>query len=197
MKRINLIPQEAKKITPSKWLKFYLLKTRSRRAIAISVIAFLLFNLWQSTSLLRYKFAIGQAKRNIAKLQAKLTQSQGLYNQIKTQRQEVDKETKRLEEKFKILQQAQTERPDFAKVMTRLSALVPQDLWVNKIKLSEDLLTLSGTTFDNMIVSKFMAELDRSGYFKDTSFNYTQKAKVDDKPVINFEVYTRALLDRE
>lgn len=196
MKRINLIPQEAKKITPNKWLKFYLLKTRTRRIIAMAVVGFVLFNLWQATSLLRYRFAITQAKKNISRLQVKLSQSQSVFSQIKTQRDEVDRETKRLEEKFRILQQAQAESMNFAKVMTRLSALIPQDLWISKVKFNDDLLTLVGTTFDNTIVSRFMSELDKSQYFKETSFTYTQKAKVNDKPVINFEVYTHAVLDK-
>lgn len=196
MKRINLIPPEAKKITPKRWLKVYLLKSRTSRLVALIVIVFIAVNIWQATSLLRYRFAINQGKKNIIKLQAKLTQSQNIYAQIKSQKQEIEKETKRIEEKFKILQQAHGERIAWAKVLAYLSELAPQDLWVDKVTLNKDLITLAGTTFDNAIVSRFMARLDESAYFKDTSFNYTQKAKLTDKPVINFEVTTHIVLEK-
>ena len=196
MKRINLIPQEAKKITPKRWLKAYLLKSRTSRLLAVAVIVFIFVNLWQATSLLRYKFSVSQSKKNINKLQLKLTQSQNAYAQIKSKRQEIDKEIKRIEEKFKILQQAQGERIAWAKVLAHLSELVPQDLWIDKVALNKDLVTLTGTTFDNAIVSRFMARLDESDYFKDTSFNYTQKAKLTDKPVINFEITTHIVAEK-
>lgn len=196
MKRINLIPPEAKKITPKRWLKAYLLKSRTSRLLAVAVIVFIFVNLWQATSLLRYKFSVSQSKKNINKLQLKLTQSQNAYAQIKSKRQEIDKEIKRIEEKFKILQQAQGERIAWAKVLAHLSELVPQDLWIDKVALNKDLVTLTGTTFDNAIVSRFMARLDESDYFKDTSFNYTQKAKLTDKPVINFEITTHIVAEK-
>lgn len=196
MKRINLIPPEAKKITPKRWLKAYLLKSRTSRLVAVVVIVFIFVNIWQATSLLRYRFAINQGKKNIVKLQAKLTQSQNAYAQIKSQKQEIDKKSRRIEEKFKILQQTQGERIAWAKVLAHLSELVPQDLWIDKVTLNKDLVTLVGTTFDNAIVSRFMARLDESKYFQDTSFNYTQKAKLTDKPVINFEVTTDIVLEK-
>jgi len=196
VKRINLIPPEAKKITPKRWLKAYLLKSRTSRLLAVAVIVFIFVNLWQATSLLRYKFSVSQSKKNINKLQLKLTQSQNAYAQIKSKRQEIDKEIKRIEEKFKILQQAQGERIAWAKVLAHLSELVPQDLWIDKVALNKDLVTLTGTTFDNAIVSRFMARLDESDYFKDTSFNYTKKAKLTDKPVINFEITTHIVAEK-
>lgn len=190
MKRISLIPPEAKRITPKRWLKAYILKSRTLRLISLAVVVFILINLWQATSLLRYKFAIIQGKKNMVKLQERLNESQNIYVQIKNQREKLDKETKRLEEKFKVLQEAQQERYVWAEILTHLSKLVPEDLWINKIKLNKELITLIGTTFDNAIVSQFMAKLDESDYFKETSFNYTQKSKLTDKSVINFEVTT-------
>lgn len=190
MKRINLMPLEAKRITPKKWLKAHLFKSRAMRLIALGAIVFIFINLWQATSLLRYKFAIIQNKKNIANLQEKLTQSQDIHIQIKNQKQAIDKEIGRIEEKFKILQQARQELFAWAEVLAQVSRLVPEDLWINKIRLNRELITLSGTTFDNAIVSNFMAKIDESDYFEETSFNYTQKSKLEDRPIVNFEVTT-------
>lgn len=190
MKRINLIPAEAKKITPKKWLKTYLLKSRAMRFVTLGVIIFVLLNLWQATSFLRYKFAILQGKKNLAKLEEKLTQTQDIYAQLKNQKQAIEKETRLIEEKFKILQQARQEMLAWAEILARVSELLPEDLWINKIRLNKELVILSGTTFDNAVVSDFMAKIDASEYFRETSFNYTQKSRLQEKPVINFEVTT-------
>jgi len=195
MRRINLMPAEAKKITPKKWLKDYLFKSPVRRLITSGVIIFIFVNLWQVSSFLRYKFAIIQGEKNLAKLQENLIQTQQIYSQIKNQRQEIDKEIGRIEEKFRTLQQQKQEMLAWAQILTEISELLPEDLWINKIRLNKELVTLSGATFDNVIVSDFMAKIDESNYFQETSFNYTQKSKLQEKPVINFEITT--LIDWE
>lgn len=190
MKRINLMPSEAKRITPKKWLKAYLLKSRAMRLVTIVVVVFILINLWQATSLLRYKFALVQGKKNLDRLQEKSNQSQDIYAQLKGQKQAIEKEIRRIEDKFRVLQEARQEMFAWAGILAQLSKLVPEDLWINKIRLNKELITLSGTTFDNAVVSNFMARIDESDYFRETSFNYTQKSKLTDKSVINFEVTT-------
>lgn len=190
MKRINLIPLEAKKTAPNKWIKKHLLKSRSSRFIAIAVIIFIVINVWQATSLLRYKLAIASNKKKISQLRSKLGSSQDKYAEIKNERELIEKEIAQIEARFKLLRQIEQERVSWAMVLEYLSKLVPQNLWVDKISLKKDLITIVGTTFDNENVGRFMEGLDESKYFQKTSFNYTKKEKLTDRPVINFEVTT-------
>ena len=196
MRRINLIPEEAKKITPRKWLKTRLLKSRTLRIISLVVIALILINLWQSTSLLRHRFAIASGKKKINELRTKVLRSRNVYDQTRQQKEGTEKEIKRIEEKFRLLQRVRAERTAWAVVLAHLSELVPENLWINKTTLNKKLISIIGTTFDNEVVSRFMELLDESDYFENTSFNYTQKKKLTDKAVINFEVTTNVVLEK-
>lgn len=196
MKRTNLIPEEAKKITFKKRFKLQIFKSPLSRAIAATAAVFILMNLWQGTAIFRYRLAVRQGKNGILKLQLKLAETQNAYAQLNVQKQSIDAEVKQVESRLLTLQQIQTGRLVWAKVLVNLSQLLPQELWVNKISLNKELITISGTTVDNAVVSRFMARLDESEYFRDTSFNYTQKAELTDKPVINFEITTHVVVEK-
>lgn len=194
MKRINLIPAEAKRTTAERWLRQYLLKSRASRIAAIVTVIFITVNIWQVSQLLRYKLAVLQGKAGIKKMQAKLGQMQGTYTSLNSQRQQLEREARRIEGRLETLQKLQTERFVWAKALSHLSGLLPQELWVNKITLNKEQVVIAGTTFDNALVGRFMARLDESEYFEQTTFNYTQKAELTDKPVLNFEVVTHVVL---
>lgn len=196
MKRINLIPGEAKKITPEKWLKSYLFKSNTSRAIAVLVIVIIASNAWQASSILRYRFAITHIKKQVSSIRAKITDSQNTYAGLKSERETIANQTKAIEARLSVLRTVSVDRIAWAKLLAKLSHLVPQKLWINKVSMNKDMVTLAGVTFDNSIVSNFMSRLDASGYFKDTNFNYTQKSKIDEKPVISFEITTCIVSDK-
>lgn len=194
MKRINLIPAEAKRTTAERWLRQHLFKSRASRIAAIITVIFIAVNLWQVSQFLRYKLAAFQGKAGIKKMQARLTHLQGTYASINAQRQQLEREARRIESRLETLQQLQTERFVWAKALSHLSSLLPQELWVNKITLNKEQVVIAGTTFDNALVGRFMARLDESEYFEQTTFNYTQKTELTDKPALNFEVVTHVVL---
>ncbi|GEM_PF-1445931 len=196
MKRINLIPEESKQMTPKRWLKHYLVKSRSARIAASVVAIFMAVNLWQATAILRYNISIGNAKRSINLMQSKLADTQAAYSRMKLEREGIEKEAKRIEEKLRILAGAEGEKIVWAGTLGMVSRLVPDNLWINKGVFNKDAVVISGTTFDNTIVSGLMAALDASGYFKNTGFNYTQKSKLEDKPVLDFEVVTHIVTEK-
>jgi len=196
MKRIDLIPQEAKKITPKKWLRTYFLKSRTLRITVIALTLLIFINIWQVTSILRYRIAITSGKKNILKLKAKVNESQSALAELKGERESVEREIKRIEGKLEALIQTHRERYVWAEVLKRLSKLVPRDLWINKLRLNKELVTIAGTTFSNALVSDFMTRLDESDYFRETSFNYTEKTKLTGRSVIDFEVTTHVVLEK-
>ena len=196
MKRINLIPEEAKKLTPKLWLKKRLLKSRALKVIVLAIILLFAINMWQASSILRHKHAIASGKKKIAELRIKLTQSKEAAIEVKKEKGTVDDEIKRVAQKFGLLRKIQGRKSAWTIVLTRLSEIVPQNLWINNINMDKELITIVGTTFDNEIVSKFMEQLDESEYFEKTSFNYTQKKEFNDKPVIGFEVTTHAIIKK-
>ncbi len=190
VKRINLIPEEARRITPRKWLGRHLLRSRVFRGVAIAVAALIGINLWQASSLLRYEFAIKSGRERAAEMERELAAATDAYAGMERKRREIEAEAGRVEEKFRLLNRAREGGIAWAEALAALSVLVPEDLWINKMTLNRELITVVGTTFDNAIVSRFMSDLDASGYFRGTSFNYTQKEEPRGKSVLNFEVTT-------
>lgn len=195
MKRINLLQPEAKKASHIKFANIGILKSPVSRVIAAALVGFVSLNIWQATSLLRHEFAITASKRIIASQEAKLAQAQKAREQVKAQKEEIAKEKKRVEGKIRALQQTHGERKDWAGILAEISKLVPDDLWITKIKLNKDSATIAGATSGNTIVSRFMSALDESDYFGRTDFNYTQKGKSTERPVINFEITTRLVME--
>ncbi len=190
MKRINLIPREAKRIPAKKWIKIEVFKSRASRIITGIVLVVVFVSLWQATGIFRYKWANTRAEKRISQMQAQLTILQAQQEQIRKEREALDKEKKQAASRMKTLQEAKEEAVDWSSILAHLSSLVPQKLWVTRASLNRNLVTINGTTFDNTLVSRFMLRLDESKTFEDTSFNYTQKGKLDDTGVINFEVTT-------
>lgn len=196
MKRTNLIPEEARKVTFKKRLQIRILKSPVSRTVAAIVALFIFMNFWQGTAIFRHRLAVRQGKNNILRLQLKLAETQNTYAQLNVQKQLIDTEAKQIESRLLTLQQIQTGRLIWAKVLVNLSQLLPPELWVNRVTLNKELITIAGTTVDNVVVSKFMARLDESEFFRDTGFNYTQKAELTDKAVINFEITTHVVVEK-
>ncbi len=190
MKRINLIPHEARKVDVKAWIKACFSKGRSSKIIAATLIFFVLLFIWHGTAIFRYRLNITAQKKKIKKLQVQLKEENIACRQIQEQREKLQLQKKHIEQRLFFLQEAEKERIEWSAVLAHLSNLVPQAMWVNEASFNKDIITISGATLDNALVSKFMARLDESEYFQGTSFNYTQKAKLTDRPVINFEVTT-------
>lgn len=196
MKRINLIPDEAKKSALGRRLKDFVFKSAFSRVAASVVIFFMLIVFWRAGLIIRYKVLIAGGKNSIKALQAKLVDAQAEYADLRRQRQGVEKETGSIAGKLNMLKAIRAQDIAWASILERLSRLLPDNLWVNKVVLNNDSVTIVGATFDNSIVSKFMSGLDDSGYFKDTGFTYTKKTEMGDRPVIDFEVNTHLVLEK-
>lgn len=196
MKRINLIPEEAKRVTAAKWVKSFFLKSRLSRLSVLAAAVFVIFNIYQTGSLLRYKVVISLGKKQVNQMLEKLSAAQDDSAKIKIQAEQVARQEKYTQDKLDVLLAARTERIAWAGTLERISRLLPENLWVNKVIMNKQLITIAGTTFDNEVVGKFMSGLDESGYFRQTSFNYTKKSDMAGQAVIDFEVTTHLVLDK-
>ena len=65
MKRINLIPHEARKVDVKVWIKAWFSKGRSPKIIAAALIFFVLLFIWHGTAIFRYGLNIAAQKKKI------------------------------------------------------------------------------------------------------------------------------------
>lgn len=196
MKRINLIPEEARKVTLAKWFKSLYFGQGPSRFILLGVSIFVIFNIYISFSLLRYKLAVSLGRNKVSKMMNKITEAQDAAAKIKAQADQVAGESKLIQDKLDVLLEGRADKIAWAGVLERLSRILPENLWVNKVVMNSKTITLDGVTFDNEVVGKFMSDLDKSGYFNQTGFNYTKKSELSGRPVIEFEVVTRLILEK-
>lgn len=191
MKHLNLIPPEARKLSAQSWIKRYILKSRIYRVtMSILLLLFLIF-IYEVSASARYRLKISLQKKQIKKLEAELERNKEIQERIRKESDKAREENKYIQKRVSFLEKAKIEAVKWSDLLFVLSKLTPPDLWLSKISLKKDVITINGTTQDNAKVSNFMVRLDESGYFKSTSFNFTQKSKqVEAKAIIDFEVIT-------
>lgn len=191
MKRINLIPPESRRLPAASRIRKYILKSGILKVIiSISLLSFSVF-IYNVSSMSRSRLKISLLKAEIKQLEAELEHTRDTQAQIKREIEAIEEENKYIQKRLSFLEDTKKEAVKWSDVLFVLNKFTPPDLWLSKISLKKDAITINGTTLNNAKVSNFMLKLDETGHFRQTSFNFTQKKK--DKPeeaIIDFEVTT-------
>lgn len=191
MRRINLITRSVSK-KQAEWRT--LPKNRIWfGVISVFVIMGLVF-LGQSLWIMSLRIRIPRQQKAIQNDEANLIEQQSAVTKAEEQRKRIRENSKRLEGKLRVIRMSRSRQIDFSEVLKTLSEYVPSDLWIDKMTLDQNQITIIGTTLDNIKVSQFMERLDTSEAFERTGFNYTEKTDLDGRPLINFEVTTHILM---
>ena len=191
MRRINLITRSVSK-KQAEWRT--LPKNRIWfGVISVFVIMGLVF-LGQSLWIMSLRIRIPRQQKAIQNDEANLIEQQSAVTKAEEQRKRIRENSKRLEGKLRVIRMSRSRQIDFSEVLKTLSEYVPSDLWIDKVTLDQNQITIIGTTLDNIKVSQFMERLDTSEAFERTGFNYTEKIDLDGRPLINFEVTTHILM---
>lgn len=158
--------------------------------IGAAVLVFLLFAR-QFTVISHHKLRLAQVKKDIEGLQIKLRESHLALDNISGLTGNLENEKKGLQQKLDSLGKFSHQDISVSFMLTYLTELVPEEIWLNKISFENDQIIVSGTTINNDLIGSFMAALDQSIYFRKTVFNYTQRAKEEETGLINFEIKTQ------
>ncbi len=142
---------------------------------------------WQATVMARYERHIAYEKKTVQELQAAFKAAVLLAKDIQSKEPLLKKEKEKIIQRLTFLRESERKNVSWSKVLLRLGELMPQEMWFTKITLVKDAVTIEGRTMNNDIISQFMVKLDENPYFKNTSFQYTQKAKDQG---VEFEVVT-------
>ena len=184
MKRINLIPGESLQGRSKE-------SRRHSRTVLGVLIVIGVFYLWQVTGVIRYKTIIMAKKTQIKELQTKTTQNNYAMERIRAERDKVNELRKNTVKRLALLQESRERGVVWSDVLINLSEMVPADIWLRDVNLSEKNIEVAGLSTQNGFVSDFMAQLDASRFFYSTGFKYIQKNSVEDKSIVSFEVTTR------
>jgi Tfp pilus assembly protein PilN len=103
-------------------------------------------------------------------------------NQLAQERAELDL-------RMGIIGKLEKGRTQSVRLMDELAKCVPDHLWLTGATQDAGTsLTLEGVTYSNLVVSDFMARLERSPLFANVELQVAEKGNVTDKTVVKFHV---------
>lgn len=190
-KRINLISPEAISASGAH-IKFPLLRgPLLLKVAAIALVVFASVTVYQQANLNIYQWKLAQAKKIYANSQTELKQNKNIMARLNIERDNFIRSRKKLEDRIAVLSIITKPEVETSAILASLAELVSDKLWINKISLDKNRLKLVGKALDNTVVSDFMVRLDKSPNFKNTSFVYTEKKKLGEQEVVEFEIISQ------
>jgi Tfp pilus assembly protein PilN len=190
MKRINLMAPNAGRSSGGMKLLGKEFNPRLVGGVAVVILIAVGLNINQRISINTYESNIRKIKKNINIIQAGQIQDEKEYASIKSQRLDIHKRVERLLAKTTALEQLSESGRSFVDVMGVFGNIVPEELWIDRLSLNEDRITIDGSSFDNTNVSEFMVSIEEARNFKNTSFTYTQKEELPGQNIVAFEITT-------
>ena len=196
MKRINLIPPELRVSARHHKLKKYLWDSPVSRMLVVLFLLLCCAFVYLFALQFKLQFQVAQQKKNLKTLEVQLERGKDEQLKLKAQIQAAEQENTFLTKRISFLEKAKQEAVKWSGVISTFSKLIPSTMWLNKMSLNKELITLDGAASNNNIVSDFMVKLDESGYFSATNFNFTRKRKdakdnTRELPVTDFEIITK------
>jgi len=129
--------------------------------------------------------AIGGLSTSIAKVD---NESRSLAPQIARVNQ-LAQERAELDLRMGIIGRLEKGRTQSVRLMDELAKCVPDHLWLTgATQDAGGALSLEGVTYSNLVVSDFMARLDRSPLFANVNLEVAEKGNVTDKSVVKFRL---------
>lgn len=103
-------------------------------------------------------------------------------NQLAQERAELDL-------RMGIINRLEQGRTQSVRLMDELAKCVPDHLWLSGATQDAGTsLSLEGVTYSNLVVSDFMARLERSDMFSNVELSVAEKGNVTDKSVVKFRL---------
>lgn len=123
---------------------------------------------------------ISSAERELATLKATIGQGANLRNTIAEMRARVE-----------VIEALTRDQARPVALLDLFVDMVPRDLWITTLEEKNAVLRVSGTAFSTAAVADFMANLRRSGRFKDVDIIVSRQDLAKTPRVVTFEVTCR------
>ncbi len=180
---VNLLEAE-KKRTSARTVKEF--KIKPRLAGMAAGIAALALVLPQIGSAFYYKHQADSYAKQVKDARAELTRRQSDQLELAEKEKTLLEKKNSLEEKLVLFKQSGRDGRDFSKTLSKLAALMPEEIWVTKLSYADRKLTVVGATSKNELIVDFLEKLKKPSDFSDVTFNYTQRDV--SSPVYSFEI---------
>jgi len=190
MKRVNLIPADIQKQAA--------VKAKQRIFVLICIVSSFVFVGFINAQYLRIKKSERAVSKNKVKardLEVELANKRIEFEENSKALENIELEKKIVLQRIELLDSKSSRGKAVSSVLVSVSELIPEEIWLKKIILNDDEISIKGETLDNTIVSKFMRDLDTHKIFEKTDFKYIQKVETELRTFIDFEITSRIKVD--
>jgi type IV pilus assembly protein PilN len=161
----------------------------SNRQLIVNLVLLLLgpivMFLHQDSNLPPKQARLNQINTELSSLQAKNTQAAASVDEIKR----YEKEQEKLEFQIKAINRLQKDRLREVRVLDYIQREIPERVWLSKLELNDNKMTISGTATADTELTNFMENLQKSAYLKDVNLLRSTEATVPEMGVVRkFEI---------
>jgi len=134
-----------------------------------------------------------QRRALLEKQAALAAQKQGLYRQLLVLQKDlgISSPTGTNLDKVSLIKTLLDERVLWSEVFRQFSRIVPQGLWFDSLEgnaAGKAAIKIRGGAFNYATVSEFLLGMEQSGYFEQPRLSYAQRAAVQGREVVAFEI---------
>lgn len=182
---INLIPEDVTRARLLKKVRAYLVAFGVFYAVLLGVV------------LAAQRMDIGDKKTQLAQIEAReaeLLSSGAKLSELGKKLADIKRVESEITQKISAASGLSGKKVAWAYVLKKLSADVPEGVWLRGISTSETdgalkRVRLIGSATSNRPVADFISSLENSGIYKEFSLTYTQKREGAKGVVYDFELY--------
>ena len=139
-------------------------------ALVLLVVVLLIAYLWWSQN-----STLEEYRTEVANLDAR-KKSADLQN-VEQRLAELEKTQQIILKKIEIIDQLQKYRTVPVEVLDMISRLLPDQLWLSSLKYASGAVSITGLSFSNELIAKFITAMEESGKFGD--MNLISSNKID------------------
>lgn len=132
------------------------------------------------------QMAVASVSKSIADVDA---QARALAPQIERVNR-LAQEKAELDLRLGVISRLEEGRTSSVRMMDELARCVPDHMWLGSaLQDNGSALSLEGQTFSNLVVSDFMARLERSPMFANVTLESAERVAAEDRTVVKFRLH--------
>ena len=179
MIRVNLLPKD-ERVRQHAPIQFKV----GEYVIPIVVLAAITAIVMGST--VAQQMAMASVTKSIADVDA---QSRALAPQIERVNR-LAQEKAELDLRLGVISKLEDGRTASVRMMDELAKCVPDHMWLTSVlQQNSTSLDIEGQTFSNLVVSDFMARLERSSMFANVNLETAERSTVNEKTVVRYRLH--------
>lgn len=127
---------------------------------------------------------ISETQAELSRTRAEITRLQVVIGEVK----EFKKKKRDLEEKIEVISQLEERQRGPVRVLHELARVIPDQIWIERLKDSGGALSLEGVAIDNQTIARFMTDLEASPWFQGVRLEVTRQVNRGDVALKSFSI---------